>query len=225
MPTIQITPPGTEPVTLAEAKLHLRLESSFTDDDTKVSQLIVMARKAAEDYTRRSLITQQWKLVCDQFPAPGINIGSANWYGPQYGTSPGPMTTLRPEGSTGFEIFLDHCPVQTVDSITYTDGDGNAQTLSPSLYKLDTITEPCRIVPAYGTTWPATRNEINAVSVSYTTGYGNASAVPDPIKGWMLLRIGAMYENREEIVVGSRLASVDLPFVDGLLQPYRVLGY
>ena len=225
MPTIQLVKPTTEPVSLAEAKLHLRLETAFTDDDAKVTQLITIARKAAEEYTRRSLITQQWRLVLDQFPAPGMNIGSANWYGPQYGISPGPMTTLRPEGTTGFEIFLDHGPIQSVESVTYTDPDGATQTLQSSQYKLDTITEPSRIVPAYGTTWPGIRNEINAVSVSYTAGYGDASTVPDEIKGWMLLRIGAMYENREEIVVGSRLASVDLPFVDGLLRPYRVLSY
>ena len=220
MPSVLVTGPSVEPISLAEAKLHLRVD--ITDDDTLITGLIISARQRAETITRRSLCTQTWKLVLDQFPAPGQNVGSANWYGPQWGNSPGPLTTLRADGRTGFEIFLDHTPVVSVDSITYTDVDGTPQTLSSSLYKTDLVTEPCRVVPAYGTTWPGTRNEISAVTVNYTCGYGNAAAVPQSIKQWMLLRIGALYENREEVASGRGIVAIDMPFADGLLQDYRV---
>lgn len=231
MPSILVAGPAVEPVSRADAKAHLRVD--IADDDSLIDALIGAARQAAEHRTRRSLVLQQWRLVLDQFPAPGYNIGSANWYGPQYGISPGPMTTLRPEGTTGFELYLDHTPVRSVDSITYTDTNGTTQTLDPSQYKLDTVSEPCRIVPAYGTTWPGTRNEINAVTVNFTCGYGaaggdaaaSALAVPESIKSWIKLRIGAMYENREEVALGRSITAVDLPFADGLLDPYRVLVY
>jgi hypothetical protein len=223
MPSVLLTAPSVEPVSLAEAKAHLRVD--VTDDDALITALITAARQSAEHKTRRSLCTQQWSLVLDQFPVPGYNMGSANWYGPQYGTSPGPLTTLRTEGTTGYEIYLDHCPVQAVDSITYVDASGVGQSLPGSAYKLDAVTEPSRIVPAYGTTWPATRNEIAAVVVAYTTGYGLAAAVPQPIKQWILLRLGAMYENREETAIGRGLMAIDMPFADGLLDAYRVLGY
>ena len=222
MPSILTSAPATEPVSLAEAKLHLRVETVMTDDDTLIQALITAARQTAESITRRAFITQSWKLVLDQFPAPGINVGSANWYGPQWGNSPGPLTSLRSDGRTGFEIFLDHSPVATVDSITYTDPDGTTQTLLSTAYKTDFVTEPCRVVPAYGTTWPATRNEINAVSVTYTCGYGAAAAVPESIKRWILLQIGAMYENREAVASGRSIVAIEMPFVDGLLQNYRV---
>ncbi len=175
--------------------------------------------------TRRALVTQTWRQVLDQFPAPGVNIGSANWYGPQWGNTPGPLTTLRADGRTGFEIYLDHSPVVSVDSLQYIDQDGVTQTLASSAYKLDSVTAPARLVPAYGTTWPTTRNEINAVSVTYTCGFGAAAAVPETIKRWMLLRIGALYENREEVATGRGITLTPMPFVDSLLTPYRVLGF
>lgn len=221
MASVLTVAPALEPLTLAEAKAHLRVD--FVEDDTLISALIVAARQRAEVITRRALITQSWQLVLDAFPVPGMNVGSANWYGPQWGNSPGPLTTLRADGRTGFEIFLDHTPVSTVNSITYTDVDGNTQTLSPSLYKTDFVTEPCRVVPAYGTSWPGTRNEISAVSVAYTCGYGSAgAAVPEAIRQWMRLRVGAMYENREEFLTGQRITMIELPFIDGILQDYRV---
>lgn len=220
MPSAIVTQPLTEPVTLAEAKLHLRVDN--TADDALVSALIAAARQQVETITRRAFITQSWKLVSDKFPSPGMSVGSANWYGPQWGSSPGPLSTLRADGKTGYEIYLDHSPVKSVESITYIDTDGVLQTLAASAYKLDSISEPCRIVPAYGTAWPATRNEINAVTVSYTCGYGAASDVPEAIKSWMKLRIGAMYENREEIATGRGITAIEMPFVDGLLQDFRV---
>src|SRR5947199_210729 len=60
-----ITPPSIEPVTLAEAKAHLRLEIS--DDDALVSDLIGTARELIEEEVARSLITTAWGLTLDQF--------------------------------------------------------------------------------------------------------------------------------------------------------------
>ncbi len=223
MPSVLVTAPTEEPVSLAEAKLHLRVD--YSNDDVLIGALITAARQHAENDTRRALVTQTWRQVLDQFPAPGVNIGSANWYGPQWGNTPGPLTTLRADGRTGFEIYLDHSPVVSVDSLQYIDQDGVTQTLASSAYKLDSVTAPARLVPAYGTTWPTTRNEINAVSVTYTCGFGAAAAVPETIKRWMLLRIGALYENREEVATGRGVTLTPMPFVDSLLTPYRVLGF
>jgi uncharacterized phiE125 gp8 family phage protein len=61
-----ITAPATEPVSLAEAKAHLRVTSS--DDDDLITALIVTARGAAEHELQRSLITQTWEKALDMFP-------------------------------------------------------------------------------------------------------------------------------------------------------------
>lgn len=60
----QITPPQTEPVTLSEAKAHLRIDGS--EEDELLSALITTAREMAEDYTRRSLVLQEWELGIDK---------------------------------------------------------------------------------------------------------------------------------------------------------------
>lgn len=223
MPIQIVTAPMEEPVRLTEAKAHLRVDIS--DDDLLIEALITAARQHAETITRRALVTQQWKMALDQFPSPGMNISSANWYGPQWGNSPGPLSATRPDGRSGYEIYLPLPPLQTVDSIKYTDQDGVLQILAPASYIVDAVSEPARVTPAYGMTWPATQNRINAVEVTFTAGYGLAAVVPEGIKRWMLIRVGSLYENREEVALMNRGKIEPLPFVDGLLDPYRVVTY
>jgi uncharacterized phiE125 gp8 family phage protein len=67
-----IAAPSVEPVTLDEAKLHCRVYG--TDDDTLITALIVSARQQAEARTARVLVTQQWRLDLECFPADGIDI-------------------------------------------------------------------------------------------------------------------------------------------------------
>ena len=61
----QVAAPAVEPLTLAETKTYLRVDTA--DEDTLITQLIATARRAAEQYLRRSLITQQWKLAYDDY--------------------------------------------------------------------------------------------------------------------------------------------------------------
>lgn len=67
MGLVLVTDPAEEPVSLAEAKSHLRVEVS--DDDSYITSLIQVAREMAENILRRALITQTWKLVLDEFPS------------------------------------------------------------------------------------------------------------------------------------------------------------
>lgn len=223
MNTVLVVAPTAEPFTIPEVKVRLDIIEPSLDE--AIGDWIIAAREAAETICRRALVTQQWRMVLDEFPSPSMNVSSANWYGPQWGTNPGPLSAARVEGRTGYEIFLPHPPLATVNSVTYYDQDGALQTLSSSLYLVDNISEPARLVPAPNTAWPATQARINAVSILFTCGYGNAAAVPQGIKSWMLMRIGAMYENREEIVVDKRVAAVELPFVDRLLDRFRVVTF
>ena len=55
------------PVTLTEAKAHLRVD--FTTEDTLITTLINMATEYAEKRLGRALITQTWDLYMDEFPA------------------------------------------------------------------------------------------------------------------------------------------------------------
>lgn len=61
-----ITPPTEEPITLQEAKNHLRVDTN--DDDMLITALIRAAREHAEAITRRSFITQIWEMSLDNWP-------------------------------------------------------------------------------------------------------------------------------------------------------------
>ncbi|TPW29445.1 hypothetical protein FJU08_14010 [Martelella alba] len=64
------TPPASEPVSLAEAKVFLRVDHE--DDDDLIAGLIVTARKHLEALTGLSLITQGWRLYRDSWPRSGM---------------------------------------------------------------------------------------------------------------------------------------------------------
>lgn len=70
MTVVLITPPAVEPVTLEEAKAHLRLTEN--DDDDYVSTLIVAARLQVETAIRRVLIDQTWRVFLDDWPRDGL---------------------------------------------------------------------------------------------------------------------------------------------------------
>jgi uncharacterized phiE125 gp8 family phage protein len=65
-----ITPPAAEPVTLADAKAHLKIET--TDEDALITTLMTAARARAEWHTGRAFITQSWILRLDAWPQDGI---------------------------------------------------------------------------------------------------------------------------------------------------------
>ena len=91
-------------------------------------------------------------------------------------------------------------PLQSVSSITYIDTEGSTQTWSSDSYSVDTWSEPGRIVPAHGESYPSIRGDINSVAVIYIAGYGDvASSVPERVKSAIKLLGHHLYENREAV--------------------------
>ena len=205
MPIQLVTPPTEEPVSLLEAKLHLRVD--FDEDDMLIASLITAARQAAETLTGRQLTTARWKQVLDCFPGPSL-----------MGVPAGQTFTLP-----GHAILLAKAPVQSVVSINYLDMASVNQTMPALTYTVDTACEPARITPVFGQIWPICLPQIGAVSVTFDAGYGTASQVPEGIKSWIKLRVGSLYAHREEVAALSRGRIESLPFIDGLLDPYKVV--
>ncbi|MCE2926454.1 MAG: head-tail connector protein [Rickettsiales bacterium] len=59
----RVIAPASEPLTLSETKLYLRVDHG--DEDSFIADLVTAARMVAEHWMKRSLITQSWKLAYD----------------------------------------------------------------------------------------------------------------------------------------------------------------
>lgn len=67
-----VTPPTYEPVTLAEARAHSRVDT--VEDDAGLAARILAARQYIETVTGRALITQTLELTLDDFPCDVIEL-------------------------------------------------------------------------------------------------------------------------------------------------------
>lgn len=104
-------------------------------------------------------------------------------------------------------VRLPGSPVSAVTSIAYVDSAGDSQTLAGSVYKLTTGSEPARITPDYNQQWPTTRNESEAVTITYTAGYGETlESAPEDIRYAVLCLCQWEYdEHRESKEAAERL--------------------
>lgn len=94
-------------------------------------------------------------------------------------------------------ILLPGASVKTVSSIKYIDTAGVQQTLASSGYRVDILSEPCRITPAYHASWPGIRSVTGAVIVEYTLGEATADNVSRALIAATTLIAASHYENRE----------------------------
>lgn len=67
-----LTPPASEPVTLIEAKAHVRV--THNNDDAYITLLIKAAREHVEAMSGRALMPQTWELYLDAFPLDNIKL-------------------------------------------------------------------------------------------------------------------------------------------------------
>ena len=107
-------------------------------------------------------------------------------------------------------------PVSSVTSVKYVDETGTEKTLAQAAYTVDAASRPGRIVPAYGKEWPATRDQINAVTVDVVAGFGaSPDDVPGGIRTYILAKLAEQYDGED----AKRVAN---SYIDRLLDPYKV---
>lgn len=115
------------------------------------------------------------------------------------------------------EIRLPKAPLVQVLSVKYYDASNVQQTLAASEYQVDDVSEPGRVLPAFGKSWPATSSRVNAVTVDYRVGYGAThEAIPGDVKSYIL---GMLALRFDPPAAGAEAAEKNL---SGLLDASKV---
>lgn len=186
------TAPAVEPVTLSEAKAHMRVDTS--DDDTYIGTLITAARQWVEEYLDRSLVNTQWTMRLDSFPYE-IEL---------------PRPPIASAGTV------------TAVTLTYTLADESTATLSSTEYRVDRNSTPGVVRQLRSGSWPANLDDYNAVTVTWWGGYGSTGAsVPAVIRHAILMLCSHWYETRGA-TLSTGAVPQDVPFgVRSLLDSVR----
>jgi uncharacterized phiE125 gp8 family phage protein len=193
MPLVLTSGPAVEPVSVSEAKAHLRLDPASTAEDILIASLILTSRLHIEAALGLALITQSWTQVLDAWPV-----------------------------AADAPVLLAMRPLQTVTSVAVRSADGVIITLSPSQYVLDRASAPPRIVRPADAVWPPPGKSAAGIEIAFTAGFGPAAAdVPAPIRQALLLLVAHWYEHRDPIEIGAAGTLVP-PSVSDLLEPYRI---
>lgn len=118
-------------------------------------------------------------------------------------------------------------PLQSVTSIKYEDINGVEQTLSSSVYQVDSKSEVGRIVLADGESFPDTDEVINAVTIEYKAGYGDAASdVPALVKSVLKLIVAHLFENRDMVTKMGTPAQVPFPeAIDMLINQHSIRSF
>jgi len=194
-----ITAPTAEPITLAEAKLHLKVD--IDDDDDLIEGLITSARQYAESVTRRAIASATYELVLDDFP----------------GFSDEEIVLPRPPLESVSSIkYTDYEGTETEwDSSNYVVYEDEPAVIIPAYTEY---------YPDF-TPYPKGAVKIRYVA-GYKSGATDPNLIlPQPIKQAMLLIITDMYENRGQLLDRGHIPKSTPIAVDNLLFSYRVFGW
>ncbi len=205
------TPPASEPISLSDAKAHLRV--TINDDDSLITNLITATRMICEEFTTRALITQGWRLWLDEFPGD-----SMSWWDGMHQGAASKLTVKR-------FITLPRAPLQSISAVTVYADDDSSTVFSPTLYFVDNAAEPGRLALRNSASWPTPQRMSNGISIDFTAGYGAASTVPQALKQGMLAHVAQLYEHRGEglRINGDALSVKSLPeIVQAMYQPFRI---
>lgn len=190
-------------VGLDEVKAYARIDADNNTEDALLLQMIAEATDLIEGpngLISRTLLTQTWQWKIDEFPSGG---------------------------ATFFEIPLP--PLQSISSITYVDTAGATQTWDASEYVVDTNSSPGRVELAYQATWPTTRDILNAVTITFVSGYGaDRTDVPTGIRRGIAMLVTHWFDNRNPVVFGGQVSRIPrvVPLgIMSLLNQYRVVTF
>lgn len=159
------TAPAVEPISVSELKTFARIDGN--EEDSLLSQFIVAARSAAEEYLKRALITQTIRATVDFWPETGT------------------LEMPRPPLQSITQIFTrDESGTATVYSSSY------YYTVTESIPGYIQIKKGSTVPTNYD------RDKAGIV-IDFLCGYGTrAQDVPEQIRQALYLWATSIYENR-----------------------------
>jgi len=194
-----ITGPTVEPVTLAEAKAHLRIDHS--EEDSLIEALITAAREHIDGkagWLGRALVEQTWELSLTRFPDDAIRLPLPPLVEVTSVTYVDTAGATQPRSAALYQV-LRHDPALIVPAY------GQAWPSTREMPEAVKVRFRAGYEPGSGS----------------PTDY--AENVPRPIKQAILLLVAHWYGNRE--AAAETRALQPLPFaVMALLAPYRSGG-
>lgn len=168
-----VTAPTIEPITVTDAKEHLRVTD--TAEDTLIERLVKDARELVESWTRRAIMTQTWDYFLDRFP-------SCNYIDLPFGNLQS-VTSVKYKDCYGTEDTL----VAGTDYLVETNGDQHGRIVLPygDTWPGDTL-------------YPS-----NPIAIRFKCGWTTRELVPERIKQTIRLLVAENFENRGESVIGQ----------------------
>lgn len=161
------TEPTVEPVSLAEAKAHCRVDTDA--DDSLIVAYIRAAREWVSAYMDETLVHTQYVMRLDSFPHE--------------------IELPRPPMATA--------GAATAVTVTYTGENQQTATLSATQYRVDRDSVPGVIRTLYNGSWPSHLLDYGSVTVTWWGGREPGSAdIPQRVKNAILWLVGYWYERR-----------------------------
>ena len=165
-----VTPPASEPVSVADAHAHLQIPDADTQHDAWLEGRIPGIRIQAEAATRRGFIEQDWRKTLDRFPCGAIELLPCRVLA---------VTAIEYTNSVGATVAL----VEDADyQVDLESEPARVMPVAGSSW------------PVAGAGYA------NAVTIDFTVGYGDAAEdVPEGIKTWILERLATLFAFREQV--------------------------
>lgn len=227
-----ITPPDAEPITLAEAKAHCRVDGD--SEDALLATLIRAARLEAERQTGRAIPAQTWKATYNCFPdwyftlpkAPLISVTSITYLDTAGDSQTVSASDYRVSAASepgliepSYDASIWPTARDIIDSVAVTFKAGYASTTIAATIATgsQTVTPGSMAGIVAGsvlTIDSGTKQEqvtvASVASTTFTATFARAhdanckvSAVPDDIQAAIKLLVGHWYANREETTEGA----------------------
>jgi hypothetical protein len=174
--SLEKTSVPTPPVSLADAKLALRIGADDTSLDAVIQDLVTAATERAEHDTDRSLTQVSWLLTMPSWIMSMVDLGRP------------PMQTL-PAWPLYIACWplapyleLPRPPLVSVDAVHYYDANGNFTALDAAIYTVDLAPRCGRICLLPNQVWPIVSRRWDSVQISFTAGWPTPAAVPAGIR-------------------------------------------